>query len=132
MLYTKKYCKNIGDIFNIIQKKIMLTENPQWDFWASQGSSECNKYLQPVPDPISWDIKYLKGWRWRGSSFQNVCSILSWFSPFLGTSYFASTAERHIFQLSTTVMYQIVAMIGEYLLLWMHLNIGTNLCLNAT
>merc|ERR1719222_38154 len=25
----------------------------QWDFWAAQGSTECSKYLEPVPDPVS-------------------------------------------------------------------------------
>lgn len=25
----------------------------QWDFWAAQGSTECSKYLEPVPDPVT-------------------------------------------------------------------------------
>ena len=30
----------------------------QWDFWAAQGSTECSKYLEPVPDPVTWGSNF--------------------------------------------------------------------------
>ena len=106
----------IVDILNITQEKIVLTEKSSVGLLGVTGFFEVQQISSTSAGPnlVTSNISKAED---EEALISNVCSILSSSSPFLGISYFASIAETHLFQLSITVDYQIVAMMGEVLLL---------------